>query len=112
MSRIVLEGTVRSRTPEATWTALEPELDDLGITRVARLTGLDYIGIPVWTAIRPHSHTLVTTQGKGADDTLAKSRPSWKARNCGSSNSRCPWPSTASTVTSTWPTPCRRCRCG
>ncbi|GGZ14944.1 hypothetical protein GCM10010387_04010 [Streptomyces inusitatus] len=70
--RIVLDGTVRTRSPETTWKALEPELPTLGITRVARLTDLDYLRIPVWTAIRPQSHSLVTTQGKGADDTLAK----------------------------------------
>ncbi|MER8002107.1 YcaO-like family protein [Streptomyces sp. NPDC095613] len=69
---IVLDGTVRARTPEETWRALEPELERLGITRVARLTGLDYLQIPVWTAVRPHAHTLVTSQGKGASDTLAK----------------------------------------
>ncbi|MBZ6476450.1 hypothetical protein [Streptomyces griseocarneus] len=51
---------------------LEPELERWGITRVAWLTGLDYLGIPVWTAIRPRSHSLVTSQGKGATDTLAK----------------------------------------
>ncbi|MFD8964311.1 YcaO-like family protein [Streptomyces sp. NPDC059568] len=72
MSRILLEGTVRARTPEDTWYALEPELKRLGITRVARLTDLDHLGIPVWTAIRPPAHTLVTSQGKGATDQLAK----------------------------------------
>ncbi|MFD7894623.1 YcaO-like family protein [Streptomyces sp. NPDC059743] len=72
MSRIVLDGTVRARTPEETWRALEPELECLGITRVACLTGLDHLGTPVWTAIRPRAHTLVTSQGKGASDVLAK----------------------------------------
>ncbi|MFF1420650.1 YcaO-like family protein [Streptomyces sp. NPDC058280] len=72
MSRIVLDGTVRARTPRETWQALEPELERLGISRVACLTDLDYLGIPVWTAIRPHAHTLVTSQGKGASDELAK----------------------------------------
>ncbi|MEV7423910.1 YcaO-like family protein [Streptomyces sp. NPDC091212] len=72
MNGMVLDGTVRARTPGETWRALEPELERLGITRVARLTGLDYLGIPVWTAIRPHAQTLVTSQGKGASDELAK----------------------------------------
>ncbi|MFI1830714.1 YcaO-like family protein [Streptomyces sp. NPDC020412] len=67
-----LDGTVRARTAEETWTVLEPQLDRLGITRVARLTDLDYVGIPVWTAVRPDARTLVTSQGKGADDTLAR----------------------------------------
>ncbi|MFF9091408.1 YcaO-like family protein [Streptomyces sp. NPDC014991] len=65
-------GTLRTRTPEDTWEALAPEIPHLGISRVARLTGLDHLGIPVWTAVRPAAHTLVTSQGKGADDLLAK----------------------------------------
>ncbi|WP_318219229.1 hypothetical protein [Streptomyces sp. SCL15-6] len=60
------------REPEDTWRALEPEFDRLGITRVARLTDLDYLGIPVRAAIRPAARTLVTFQGKGASDILAK----------------------------------------
>ncbi|MYR40482.1 YcaO-like family protein [Streptomyces sp. SID5910] len=72
MTSITLTGTVRARTAEETWRALQPEISRLGISRVARLTGLDHLGIPVWTAVRPHARTLVTSQGKGADDTLAK----------------------------------------
>lgn len=72
MTGICLPGTVRTCWPEDTWQALTAELPRLGITRVARLTDLDYLGIPVWTAVRPNAHTLVTSQGKGATDTLAK----------------------------------------
>jgi YcaO-like protein with predicted kinase domain len=43
----------------------------LGITRVARVTGLDRIGIPVWTAIRPNALSLSVSQGKGVDDDAA-----------------------------------------
>ncbi|WP_331721545.1 YcaO-like family protein [Streptomyces sp. NBC_00212] len=69
---IYLDGTVRARVPHETWAALVPLLPRYGITRVARLTGLDYVGMPVWTAIRPTSQTLTATQGKGASDDLAK----------------------------------------
>ncbi|MEU3862756.1 YcaO-like family protein [Streptomyces sp. NPDC028722] len=72
MTGIALPGTVRTRRPEDTWDALTGEVGQLGITRVARLTDLDYLGIPVWTAVRPSARTLVTSQGKGATDTLAK----------------------------------------
>jgi ribosomal protein S12 methylthiotransferase accessory factor len=72
MTSINLTGTVRARTAEETWKALEPEFGQLGISRVARLTDQDHLGIPVWTAVRPHAHTLVTSQGKGATDVLAK----------------------------------------
>jgi ribosomal protein S12 methylthiotransferase accessory factor len=52
--------------------ALEPEhawvLDlarKIGISRLADVTGLDYVGMPVWQAIRPQSRSYVVTQGKG-----------------------------------------------
>lgn len=69
---VKLDGAARARTPEETWQALLAELERLGISRIARLTDLDHVGIPVWAAIRPAGRTLVTTQGKGASDELAK----------------------------------------
>ncbi|MFE6848922.1 YcaO-like family protein [Streptomyces sp. NPDC057686] len=69
---VALPGTVRARTPEQTWEALAGRLEEFGITRVADLTGLDCIGLPVFTAIRPASLTLSTSQGKGATHLLAK----------------------------------------
>ena len=45
---------------------------ELGITRLARQTGLDRIGIPCYAAIRPNSATLATHQGKGVDDISAQ----------------------------------------
>ncbi|WP_327389163.1 YcaO-like family protein [Streptomyces sp. NBC_01207] len=71
--RIQLDGTIRSRSPEETWQALAPALAPrYGISRVARLTGLDSLGLPVHTAIRPASQTLTATQGKGATDLLSR----------------------------------------
>lgn len=70
--RVLLDGTVRAQSPEDTWAALAPHLPRYGITRVASLTGLDYLDLPVWTAIRPGSQTLTASQGKGADNLLAK----------------------------------------
>ncbi|WAX82114.1 YcaO-like family protein [Streptomyces sp. KMM 9044] len=69
---VELPGTVRARSPEETWQLVAGRLPAFGITRVARLTGLDCIGLPVWTAIRPASRTLSTSQGKGATDLLAR----------------------------------------
>ncbi|MFE9976186.1 YcaO-like family protein [Streptomyces hirsutus] len=71
-SPMTLPGTVRARSAEETWQLLAPLLPQFGISRVARLTGLDCIGLPVWTAIRPTSLTLSGSQGKGATDLLAK----------------------------------------
>ncbi|MGW0795949.1 YcaO-like family protein [Streptomyces sp. NPDC002692] len=68
---LFLDGTVRARDPEATWSALGPWRERCGITRVADLTGLDCFGVPVWTAIRPAAVTLTASQGKGATGRLA-----------------------------------------
>jgi YcaO-like protein with predicted kinase domain len=51
---------------------MRPEFHRLGITRVAEVTGLDRIGIPVWMAVRPNSRTLAVSQGKGLDDAAAQ----------------------------------------
>ncbi|MEU2977209.1 YcaO-like family protein [Streptomyces hirsutus] len=69
---VALPGTVRARAPEQTWEALAGRLPEYGITRVADLTGLDCVGLPVWTAIRPASLTLSASQGKGATSLLAR----------------------------------------
>jgi ribosomal protein S12 methylthiotransferase accessory factor len=45
---------------------------DYGITRVAELTGLDTIGMPVWMATRPLATTVGISQGKGATPLLAQ----------------------------------------
>lgn len=52
--------------------SLRPILPRFGITRLARITGLDAIGVPVWAAIRPNALTLSVSQGKGVDDPSAQ----------------------------------------
>lgn len=44
----------------------------MGITRLANVTGLDVIGIPVVMACRPLSRSLAVAQGKGLDLASAK----------------------------------------
>lgn len=51
---------------------LRPLLPRLGITRVAVVTGLDSIGIPVVMVCRPNSRSLSVAQGKGTSLTAAK----------------------------------------
>jgi ribosomal protein S12 methylthiotransferase accessory factor len=43
-----------------------------GVTRVANITGLDTVGIPVVLAVRPNSRSLSVSQGKGLTPPLAK----------------------------------------
>lgn len=66
-----LGGTMRSRTAAETLAWIRPKLRELGITRVADVTGLDCVGIPVFVAIRPASKNLTTAQGKGLTRELA-----------------------------------------
>jgi YcaO-like protein with predicted kinase domain len=61
----------RIRPAAETIASMRPRLPEFGITRLARLTGLDRIGIPVWSAIRPNAKTLAVSQGKGIDDDAA-----------------------------------------
>ncbi|MEV2264934.1 YcaO-like family protein [Streptomyces anulatus] len=65
-------GTYRVRKPEDTWSIISPDLHEFGITRVADVTGLDNVGIPVAMAVRPLSQTLSVSQGKGRTLLLAK----------------------------------------
>jgi ribosomal protein S12 methylthiotransferase accessory factor len=65
-------GTHRIRPPAETFRAVEPLLGRFGITRVANITGLDHIGIPVWQAVRPNGRALAVSQGKGLDAASAK----------------------------------------
>ena len=44
----------------------------MGITRIADVTGLDTIGIPVVMVYRPNSRSVVVAQGKGLDLLAAK----------------------------------------
>ena len=62
----------RSRPPAETLAAYQPLMPRLGVTRLANVTGLDYIGIPVVIAVRPASRGLATAQGKGIDLDSAK----------------------------------------
>jgi ribosomal protein S12 methylthiotransferase accessory factor len=62
----------RACPPEETLRRVEPYLARFGITRLARLTGLDGIGIPVWNAVSPNAQSIVINQGKGITDLDAK----------------------------------------
>jgi len=44
----------------------------LGITRIANLTGLDSIGVPVVMVCRPNARSVAVSQGKGLDLDAAK----------------------------------------
>ena len=64
---------MRELEPQKTFDRLSPILfEKFGITRVANVTGLDCIGVPVYIAIRPNSKCLAVSQGKGIMAASAK----------------------------------------
>ena len=65
-------GTHRTVDPATTLARLQPHLRDLGITRIANVTGLDRIGVPVVMVCRPNSRSLAVSQGKGLTLEAAK----------------------------------------
>ncbi|WDE08007.1 YcaO-like family protein [Thalassomonas viridans] len=66
------KGTHRARSPEETLALMRPHMTAMGITRIANVTGLDEIGIPVVTVCRPNSRAVSVAQGKGPDLVSAK----------------------------------------
>lgn len=74
MDRHPLQSGAPVGDVERFWAWLAPRLPRYGITRVANVTGLDNLGVPVCVAIRPGSRALSVSQGKGL--TLAQARVS------------------------------------
>ena len=70
--------------PEETLARVAPALVEHGVTRLAKVTGLDCIGIPVWNAMRPNARALSVHQGKGITDVDAKASAVMEAleRSC------------------------------
>src|SRR5688572_1920519 len=69
----------RARPPAETCRQVAPFLSQLGITRVAKQTGLDRIGIPVFSALRPNARTLSSSQGKGISEDAARASATMEA---------------------------------
>ena len=72
-------GTHRAMAPEATLERIRPHLATAGITRVADITELDTVGVPVATAMRPASLTLAVEAGKGATTIAAATSAAMEA---------------------------------
>jgi YcaO-like protein with predicted kinase domain len=62
----------RPRSAEDTLEAIQPWLEKAGVTRLADVTGMDRIGIPVYASIRPDSLSLAVDSGKGTTRAQAK----------------------------------------
>ena len=66
-----LGGTLRACSAEQTLAWIRPLFPAFGLTRLARVTGLDTIGVHVSVAVRPLSRSLSVSQGKGVSAELA-----------------------------------------
>jgi YcaO-like protein with predicted kinase domain len=92
-----LQGTHRTRRPAETLARARRLMPRLGITRLADVTGLDCLGIPVFSAIRPQGRSLSTSQGKGltvdaaAASALMESIETWHAENIALPRVRSTW---------------------
>jgi len=65
-------GTHRALHPETTLARAQMLMPSMGITRVADVTGLDCLGIPVAMAYRPNARSRAVSPGKGLDLVAAK----------------------------------------
>ncbi len=72
-------GTHRAVSPEQTLERIRPFFAAMGITRLANITGLDDIGIPVVTACRPNAKAVAVSQGKGVTLAAAKASAAMEA---------------------------------
>ncbi len=69
-----LEGTQRVLPPEVTLENTSKLLPKIGVTRIANITDLDRVGIPVFSAIRPSAAAgaISIYSGKGSNETNAR----------------------------------------
>lgn len=65
-------GTYRLVAPEETVARVKQWMPIMGITRIANITNLDTIGIPVVMVCRPNSRSISVSQGKGLTLAAAK----------------------------------------
>jgi ribosomal protein S12 methylthiotransferase accessory factor len=70
--KVSLDGAQRACTPLETLERMRPFWGQAGLTRVADITSMDHIGIPVALSIRPDSGSLAVDSGKGLTVAAAK----------------------------------------
>jgi ribosomal protein S12 methylthiotransferase accessory factor len=72
-------GTQRAMPPEQTLARIRSHFREVGITRLADVTGLDRLAVPTWCSIRPYSRTLAVDSGKGATPVAAATSAAMEA---------------------------------
>lgn len=85
--KVYRSGTHRSALPADTIGKIRPHMARMGITRVANVTGLDRLGVPVVMVTRPNARSVAVSQGKGLDlesaraSALMESVETWHAEH-------------------------------
>jgi YcaO-like protein with predicted kinase domain len=64
-AKVFWHGTQRVVAPAETLARITPYFGSIGLTRLADITGLDRIGIPVVLSVRPNAGYLALDAGKG-----------------------------------------------
>ncbi len=70
--KLLTDGLHRICTAQQTLDRILPIKHKFGISRLANVTGLDRVGLPVVLAIRPNARSISVSQGKGSTLALAK----------------------------------------
>lgn len=82
MEKTWRRGTHRALSPADTFARARAHFAAAGITRVADVTGLDTLGLPVAMAYRPNARNLAVSPGKGADRDAAFASAAMEALEC------------------------------
>lgn len=75
-------GTHRALSPADTYDRARAHFRAAGITRVADVTGLDTLGVPVAMAYRPNARNLAVSPGKGTDRDAAFASAAMESLEC------------------------------
>jgi ribosomal protein S12 methylthiotransferase accessory factor len=67
-----VSGVHRTVDPATTLAQVKPLFGEIGLTRIANVTGLDVVGIPVVSVCRPNARSNAVCQGKGLTLDAAK----------------------------------------
>src|SRR5882724_5588776 len=70
--KVLRQGTHRSQSLDYTLNHALRLAPVMGITRIANVTGLDAVGVPVVMVCRPNSRSVAVSQGKGIDIASAR----------------------------------------
>lgn len=82
MQKTWRRGTHRALSPADTFARARAHFAAAGVTRVADVTGLDTLGVPVAMAYRPNARNLAVSPGKGLDRDAAFASAAMESLEC------------------------------